>query len=76
MLTPLLSQLFRWLPGMSKFQGSSPLVSFVQEVINNEEEEEGEEVAVVVTEEEEEEVVVVVVVNEEEEEDVERTRKR
>ena len=42
MLTPLLSQLFRWLPGMSKFHGSS-LVSFVQEVINNEEEE-GKEV--------------------------------
>ena len=52
MLTPLLSQLFRWLPGMSKFHGSS-LVSFVQEVINNEEEEE-EEVVVVVNEEEEE----------------------
>ena len=69
MLTPLLSQLFRWLPGMSTFQGSSsPLVSFVQEVINNEEEEEEEVVAVV--------VVVVVVVNKEEEEDGERTRKR
>ena len=40
MLTPLLSQLFRWLPGMSTFHGSSSLVSFVQEVINNAEEEE------------------------------------
>ena len=57
MLTPLLSQLFRWLPGMSKFQGSSPLVSFVQEVIKEDVEEEEEEVMVVVDEEEEEERV-------------------
>ena len=55
-LTPLLSQLFRWLPGMSTFHGSSPLVSFVQEVIKEDVEEE-EEVMVVVDEEEEEERV-------------------
>ena len=43
MLTPLLSQLFRWLPGRSTFHGSPSLVSFVQEVINEEEEEKEEE---------------------------------